>query len=148
MTTDVGGLEYRALDVRLLHPSNAGDARMLRGLAPLSRHQVWFGAFVTAENAGHMPRPMATRFKLRDVLGRTYRPVALRPGNAVAYRPRTVAPGDQSPGANTPAQRDLAAEGGLLLFRVPRAAYDAGPLELIVGSPGRSGASGELILSS
>jgi hypothetical protein len=148
VSTDVGGLEYRALDVRLLHPSNAGDARMLRGLSPAARGQVWFGAFLTARNTGHAPRPMATRFRLRDVRGRVYRPLALRPGNPVAYRARIVAPGEQSPGANTPAQRDLAAEGGLLLFRVPRTAYDAGPLELVVGAPGHAGASGELFLSS
>ena len=69
-------------------------------------------------------------------------------GTRFRYRPRTVAPGDQSPGANTPAQHDLAAEGGLLLFRVPRAAYDAGPLELVIAHPGHTGASGELFLSS
>jgi hypothetical protein len=145
VSADVGGLEYRALDVRLLDPSNAGDARMLRGQAPLARGQVWFGAFVTAENAGRAPRAMARRFTLRDVRGRVYWPVALPSGNPVAYRPLTIAPGDQSPGANTEAQRDLAAEGGLILFRVPRAAYDAGPLELLIHGPG---GTGELFLSS
>jgi hypothetical protein len=148
VVADVGGLEYRALDVRLLHPKNAGDARMLQGLAPKRPDQVWFGAFLTARNAGHFPRPMATQFTLRDIRGRSYRPVALRAGNPVAYRPRTVSPGFHSPGQNTPAQRDLAAEGGLVLFLVPRSAYDAGPLELVIQAPGNPRTSGELFLSS
>ena len=148
VVADVGGLEYSALDVRLLRPANDGDARMLAGLAPASRDQVWFGAFLTAKNPTRAPLPMATSFKLRDVSGRVYRPVALPAGNPVAYRAQTVAPGAQSPGADSPAQRDLAAEGGLVLFRVRRSAYEAGPLELVIEDPGGKGAAGELFLNS
>jgi hypothetical protein len=43
---------------------------------------------------------------------------------------------------------DVWAEGGLLLFRVPRAAYESGPLELSIGDRSHPGSSGELILSS
>jgi hypothetical protein len=53
---------------------------------------------------------------------------------------KRTAEADQGPGI-------VADVGGLVLFRVPRAAYDAGPLELIVEDPGRRGSSGELILS-
>jgi hypothetical protein len=148
VVADVGGLEYRALDVRLLRPANAGDARMLAGLAHVGSDQVWFGAFLTAQNPTRAPLPMATGFALRDVRGRVYRPVALPAGNPVAYSAQTVAPGAQSPGADTPAQRDLAAEGGLVLFRVPRSSYDAGPLELVIEDPGGAGAAGELFLNS
>lgn len=148
VVANVGGLQYRALDVRLLDPKNAGDARMLKGLSPARPDQVWFGAFLTAQNAGQAPLAMARQFTLRDVRGRVYRPVALRAGNPVAYSPQTVSPGDESPGEDSPAQRDLAAEGGLVLFLVPRSAYNAGPLELVIQDPRRPDASGELFLSS
>jgi hypothetical protein len=144
----VGGLDYRALDARVLHPSNAGDARVLAGLPHARSDQLWFGAFLTAQNPTRGPLPMATQFSLRDLRQRVFSPVKLQAGNAVAYHARTVPPGAQSPGPDTPAQRDLAAEGGLVLFLVPRSAYDAGPLELTIGDPGRPGSSGELFLSS
>ena len=144
----VGGLDYRALDARMLHPTNLGDRRMLRGAGSAGAGQVWFGAFLTAENPAREPLPMARRFALRDVFQRDHRPVPLAPGNPFAYRARTVAPGAQSPGVDAVAQRDLAAEGGLLLFRVPRSAYEAGPLELRIGDPAHPGEGGDLILGS
>lgn len=144
----VGGLDYRAPDVRLLDPADAGDARLIRRLAPVRPDQAWLGVFVTATNPAQRSLPMAERFVLRDQRNRGRPPVPLPPGEPFAYRPEMVAPGSVSPGTATRAQRDLAAEGGLLLFRVPRAAYDDGTLELRIADPVERGSSGDLILSS
>ena len=131
----VGGLDYRAPDVRLLDPADAGDARLLRGFAPVRPDEAWLGVFVTATNPAQRPLRMTDRFALRDMRNRDRPPVPLPPGEPFAYRPQMVAPSAVSPGTSTPAQRDLAAEGGLLLFRVPRAAYDDGTLELRIADP-------------
>jgi hypothetical protein len=132
----VRGVSYTSPGARLLDPRNRDDAELMRGAPAAARdpRRIWFGAFLLATNDGARPAAMARRVVLRDVTGRTYRPLALPSDNRYRYRPRTIAAGAQAPGPRSPAQADLAAGGGLLLFRIARSAYEEGPLELRLGA--------------
>jgi hypothetical protein len=134
-SVQVRGVSYTSPGARPLDPRNRHDAALMRG-APRARgrRRIWFGTFLLATNHGTRPAAMARRIVLRDESGHTYRPVALPAGNRYRYRPRTLAAGAQAPGPRSPAQSDLAAGGALLLYRIPRSAYEEGPLEVAVGA--------------
>jgi hypothetical protein len=134
-TLQAGGVAYTSPGARPLDRHNRVDAQLMKG-APAKRdpHRIWFGAFLVATNHGSRPARSARRIVLRDVTGRTYRPVALPASNPYAYRPQAIAPGAQAPAPTSPAQADLAANGEMLLFRIPRHAYEEGPLEVQVGA--------------
>jgi hypothetical protein len=140
----VGHVVYEEVQSRPLYPSDSVDAHLLAGLPQAARRtapdQLLFGAFIQLSSAGSVRARTAGRIDLRDALNRTYRPVTLPSSNPFAYRVRdvrgTIPRLDSAPGAN------LAAGGYLMVFRIPRTSYDAGPLELVVhpagGGPGRS----------
>ena len=134
-TLQAGGVTYTSPAARPLDPRNRVDAGLIKG-APQAGdpHRIWFGAFLVATNDGTRPAAMARRIVLRDLIGRTYRPVTLPRANRYAYRPRTLARGAQAPAPTSPAESNLAAGGELLLFRIPRSAYEEGPLEVQVGA--------------
>jgi hypothetical protein len=134
----VGGIVYTSPDARPLDPRKPQDVVLMRGArAPRKRAgDIWYGAFVVATNDGSTRAAMARDILLRDTSGHWYRPVALPAANRFRYRPRTVAPGEQVPSPRAPAEADLAAQGGLLLYRIPRAAYENGPLEIRLRAAG------------
>jgi hypothetical protein len=130
-----GGVTYTSPGARPLDPRHRLDARLMKGAPPAGDpHRIWFAAFLVAADDGSRPAAMARRVVLRDVAGRTYRPVTLPAANRYAYRPRTLAPGAQAPAPTSPAETDLAAGGEMLLFRIPRSAYEEGPLEVQIGA--------------
>ena len=134
-TLQAGGVTYTSPSARPLDPRNRVDAGVMKG-APTAGdpHRIWFAAFLVAANHGTRPATTARRIVLRDVAGRTYQPVTLPRANHYAYQPRTLAPGAQAPDPTSPAASTLAAGGGLLLFHIPRSAYEEGPLEVQVGA--------------
>jgi hypothetical protein len=135
-STQAGGVSYTSTGARPLDPRNRDDAALMEGAPTAARdpRRIWFATFLLATNDGTQPVSTARRIVLRDVTGHTYAPVALPSTNPYRYRPQTIAPGAQAPGVRSPAQSDLAAGGALLLFRIPRSAYEEGPLEVRVGA--------------
>jgi hypothetical protein len=135
----VGGLRYSVANAWILHPQRSVDARLAKGLPSIDRrlsgHQLLYAVFVGVTNTTDRSRPMASDIALRDTLNREYAPVPLGAENAYAYRPHVMAPKTRRPAPSSPAGRDLSAEGSMLVFRVPRQAYDGGPLELVVHDP-------------
>jgi hypothetical protein len=138
-TATVGGLDYAVTNAWLLDPKSSIDAEVARGLPAADRSlapdEALYAVFVGVTNATGRQLPMAAHVVLRDVMNRDYTPVALGAANQYAYRPGTMAPRSQQPAPGTPAAGDMSAEGLLLVFRIPRNAYDNGPLELLVHDP-------------
>jgi hypothetical protein len=134
-----GGLVYRSMGARALDPHNPVDREILRGIPairrPLPRGQEWFGVFLTVTNPGTSELPSSRRFALVDLDGRRFTPQAAPHDSRYAYRPADVAPGRQYPRVYSVPAQNLTAEGALLLFRIPRASYQAGTLTLLVGDP-------------
>lgn len=136
---EVGGLLYHATGSRTLDPRNPVDRQILRGIPavqkPLGRGQAWFGVFLTVTNPGHASAHATDRLRLVDVDGRHYAPQAIPGDRGYAYTAREVKPGRQDPRNDSPAQRTLAAQGGLVLFRIRRASYTDGSLGLLITPP-------------
>jgi hypothetical protein len=136
----VGGLHYAVNNAWPLNPRRAVDAQVARGLPAadrnLGRGEMLYAVFVGVTNETHERLPMATQVALRDVTNREYTPVRLGAHNRYAYRPRMMAAQTHRPGPWTPAGQDMSAEGLMLVFRIPRGAYENGPLELLVHDPG------------
>jgi hypothetical protein len=135
----VGGLHYTVTNAWVLDPQRRVDAQVARGLSAADRHlpadQVLYAVFVGVTNETGRRLPMARHIVLRSATNREYAPLALGAGNRYAYRPRTVAPQTHRPAPWTPAGQDLSAEGRMLVFRIPRRAYDDGSLELLIRDP-------------
>jgi hypothetical protein len=134
-----GGIEYEAMQGRPIRPGNAVDRRIVAGLPAGDRRAragtILFGAFFSVTNDSSRSLRTAGRIELRDVLGRVHRPLPLPVSNAYAYHARVVRPGTRLPAVGSPADDNLAATGLMLLFRIPVADYDAGPLELVIHDP-------------
>jgi hypothetical protein len=135
----VGGIDYEAMQGRPIHPQNAVDRRIVKGLSTADRRTpagtILFGAFFSVSNDSSRVLRTAGRIELRNELGRVYRPVALPASNPYAYRARAMRPGIRLPSVGSPADDDLAATGLMLLFRVPAADYEDGVLELVIHDP-------------
>jgi hypothetical protein len=138
-TVALGGLQYEAMLSRPVHPSHTVDAPIAAGLRSSDRRQgrgqMLFGAFIAVANDSLHGLPAARRIELRDDGGNVYRPLRLPASNPYAYAPRRVPPKTRIPGFGTPADRNLAATGRLLLFRIPAGAYEDGVLELVIHDP-------------
>lgn len=136
----VGGLHYAVNNAWILDPSRRVDMQIARGLPAADRNlgpkEVLFAVFVGVTNETNRQRPMATHIALRDVANRDYTPVRVGAGNRYAYRPLAMAPQTHRPAPWTPAGKDLVADGLMLVFRIPRGAYENGPLELLLRDPG------------
>jgi hypothetical protein len=143
-SVEVGDVRYEAMSGRPLHPHNAVDAQMIAGLPRADRHvrrdEVLYGAFVGVSNDTPTAKPAARDIELRDASNHTFRPTALPASNPYAYRLRDVPGRTRVPPRQSPAGSNLAAEGYVLVYRIPRSSYDAGPLELVVHDPLHRGA--------
>lgn len=135
----VGGLQYQAMDGRQLDPAGPVDAAILRGVPAAELRtppgQTLYGAFLSVSNDTPRPLRAASRVELTDESNRVYQPLPLPAGNPYAYTPRTIPPDATLPVFGTPAADNLAAEGYLVLFRVPTASVNAGGLELVIHDP-------------
>jgi hypothetical protein len=135
----VGGLHYSVNNAWVLHPRRDVEAGVAEGLPSSARrlgaHNLLYAVFVGVTNESGRRLLMASEFALRDTRNREFAPIRLRPRNAFAYRPRVMAPKTHRPAPWTAAGRDLAADGLMLVFRIPRRSYNDGPLELVVHDP-------------
>jgi hypothetical protein len=148
--TRIGGVEYEAMQGRPIHPGNPVDRAILAGLPERDRRvaagETLFGAFIATTNASATPVTTAGRIELRDEDGRVYRPLALPVSNPYAYSPRLLHPGTRIPALGSPADDNLAATGRLLVFRIPKQAYESSTLELVIHDPSQPHATASLII--
>ena len=135
----VGDLHYAVNNAWILDPHRRVDAEIARGLPAADRNlgpdELLFAVFVGVTNETERRLPMATHIALRDVTNHSYAPVPLGTDNRYAYRPGSIAPQSHQPLPTTPAGEDMSADGLMLVFRIPRRAYDDGPVELRVQDP-------------
>ena len=135
----VGGLQYQAMNGRQLDPAGPIDAAILRGLPAAERRtppgQMLYGVFLSVSNGTPRPLRSANRIELLDESNRVYQPLPLAAGDPYAYTPRLVPAGATIPVFGSPAADNLAAEGYLVLFRVPTASFNAGGLEIVIHDP-------------
>jgi hypothetical protein len=149
-SVEIGGVRYEAMSGRPLEPHDAVDAQLIAGLPAADRHvprgEVLYGAFLGASNDTATAKPAARDIELRDASNHDFRAVALPASNPYAYRLRNVPGRTRVPPTRSPAAENLAAEGYVVVFRIPRASYDAGPLELVIHDPLHRAATAELPL--
>jgi hypothetical protein len=132
------GLKYQVQISRELNPYSTEDAGYLTGI-PTSQLQpppgkVWFAVFMLVLNPSKKSEPVVSTFAMTDTQNNLYSPINLPAGNPYAYRPQTLAPGQQIPivdsaGYNSPTQ------AALILFSIPTSAYDNRPLTLTLTDP-------------
>jgi hypothetical protein len=135
----VGALTYQVQISRQLNPADPEDRAYLVGLDPADRtlapDESWFAVFVRVWNEGKQPAPAASEFKVTDTQDNVYRPVGFGLDNAFAYRPLTLAPGDQIPTPDTAAANNPSVNGALVLFKVKISSFEDRPLVLTITSP-------------
>jgi hypothetical protein len=133
----VGGLHYSIENAWLLDPGRSVEAGLTKGLRASGSGggRLLYGVFVGVTNETARPLRMASDIVLRDVDNRDYAPVPLPRDNRFAYRAGAMAPQTHRPPPSSPAGRYLDADGLLLAFRIPRSAYEAGSLELVLHDP-------------
>ena len=149
---EVGGLKYQVQISRQLNPNDNEDRSYLVGLPSGTSTQPpvgeeWFGVFMRVQNDGDRTGRATSDYTITDTQGNTFRPVALGPQNAFAYRPRTMVPGDLIPLPDSAAASDPI-QGSLILFKLRQDDLQNRPLTLKIGSgngPGQT-ASVELDL--
>jgi hypothetical protein len=139
-TAAIGGMEYQAMSGRPIDPANRIDREIIAGLPAHARRlghgEMLFGAFIAFTNASSHPLRSADRIELHYDSGRVYRPLPLPASNPYAYAPRVIRPRVRIPGAGSPAARNLAAGGRLLVFRIPAREYTSGgTFELVIHDP-------------
>jgi hypothetical protein len=141
--TQIGGVEYQAMNGRALNPASPVDRPMLAGLPVRYRRlrhgEMLYGAFIAFTNTSTRPVRSAPRMDLRVDDGPTYRPLPLSRANPYAYTARMIRPGTRIPAFGSPADRNLAAMGKLVLFRIPTAPYTNGAaFALVIHEGGRT----------
>jgi hypothetical protein len=135
----IGGVEYEAMQGRLLDPDNPVGRAIVAGLSSRDRRvaagQTLFGVLIASTNDSAARRRTADRIELRDEEGHVYRPLALPVTNPYAYSQRLLRPGVRIPALGSPADDNLAATGPVLVFRIPTQAYESEALELVIPRP-------------
>jgi hypothetical protein len=148
-TVSVGGVSYTAKNTYALGSSVPRRERQAlslpKDLGRAPSGDIWLATFVTAANESLRPLPAARRFALQDADGHVYAPVSLRGGAPLAYAATTIPAGQQVPLPDTPAAENVAGDGYMLLFRIPRASYQ-GPLSLRVFDPTHPQVSADFLL--
>jgi hypothetical protein len=134
-----GDLQYQVQMSRQLNPHLPEDQAYLVGVPgdqrQLANDEEWFGVFLRAFNRSDRPQQSAKTFYITDTTGKRYDATPLDGRvNVTMFRSWVLKPGDQLPVPGTPA-RELATQGGLILFKVPISAYDTRPLQFHIDSP-------------
>jgi hypothetical protein len=145
----VAGVTYRVQASRPL--DDVGDAATIRALPaslrrPSARDLV-YGVFITAANSSDRTLPLARRFELVDSNGRTFTPLPLGSTSAYRYPGGRLPPGGHAPASTSPPAENLAEQGYVLVFRVPRASALEG-LSLHIFDPTGTTAPGEILVQS
>lgn len=135
----VGGLRYSVTNAWILDPRRKVDAKVAAGVPARGAHELLYAVFVRVADDTARARPLTSDIALRDTRNREYEPERIAAANRYAYRPAVVTAGSHLPAADSPAARDLAAGGLMLVFRIPRRSYDDGPLQLVVHDPAHPG---------
>jgi hypothetical protein len=134
-----GGLTYQVQLSRELNPGLVEDHAYLHdlppGSTPPSRDQEWFGVWLRIENQTNRPIRSTSGFEITDTLGRTYKPIATRVGDELAYAPTRLAPQAIVPNRDSIAGRTGPLMGALLIFKLDNSAYQNRPLEFHILSP-------------
>ncbi len=156
---DVGGLTYQVQVSRPLNALDVEDQAYLKGLPPgtppLTPKESWFGVFLRVGNEEDVPARSVEDFQIHDTTyeeGRIcvpangcYQPVELDVrSNPFAYAATQVDPDELYPTTSSAAQEGVV-QGSILVFRMPYAAYDNRPLELVLSSSGQP-AEGTVVL--
>jgi hypothetical protein len=118
---DVGGLQYQVQISRQLNPRDTEDRAYFVGVPKpesLKPNETWFAVFVRVQNysASKVGHP-AQEFEISDTQGNRYKPVAIGPANAFAYRPSPIRPEGILPPADS-AARSAPIGGAMLLYRL------------------------------
>ena len=132
---NVGPLTYQVQISRQLNPDDIEDQTYLQGIRPfqakLAKGQTWFGVFLRVANETKQTHPAADDFVITDTQDDTYFPVPQAPQNHFSYQGGLVPPDGLIPPANSVASEGVI-QGSLVLFKLPVAALDNRPLELVV----------------
>ena len=135
---ETGGLQYQVQISRQLNPSDFEDRDYLVGLPAgtrLGKGEQYFAIFLRVFNREDEEARASRRFHMTDTTGKRYDPIAIDTRvNRVAFRPAIVGPADQLPLPGS-LGRENTTQGGLILFKIPVAAYDSRPLVFHIEPP-------------
>jgi len=142
-------LKYQVQVSRQLNPYSTEDGDYLSGIPAGGLYppagQLWFGVFLLVLNPTKHPEPAVSSFSLSDTQNDVYKPVALPAGNPYAYRPLTLAGGQQIPQVDSTAYYDDT-QASLLLFKINQSAYANRPLTLTLVDPENPAKTGTVTL--
>ncbi len=135
---DLDGLKYQVQVSRQMNPGSVDDRAYFAGIPEdqreLGEDEEWFGIWMRAENNTEEPQQLAEDFEIRDTQENVFRPIEYGPDNPFAYRPVVVQNNEDYPDPNS-AAGERSPQGALILFKIPRFAFDNRPLELIYVGP-------------
>ena len=138
---DISELQYQVQFSRQLNPSDPDDRIYLVGVPPMERElasdETWFAIFLRANNPSAEPQPTATDFHVLDSQDNEFEPVPIGPDNLFAWpldEPVLVPPGGVFPPPGSPADEGPVG-GAVMLFKIPIAALQFRPFELIIEGP-------------
>jgi hypothetical protein len=130
----VGGITYQVQESRQLNPYS-DDVEYFAGLKTaqsISSGDFWYGVFLWAKNQNKQAVDTANKFVLTDSAGNSYSPTTLNPSvNPFAWSSTSLAPDAIQPDPDSIAASGTT-DGGLILFKLPVAAYQNRPLTLHV----------------
>jgi hypothetical protein len=133
----IGHLEYNVYITRELNLQDVEDKGYYTGPeAPpgFALYGVWLTVCNPSDKVESPHWMASSRFTIQDTQGNNYHPIALPPDNVFAYRAHPL-----KHGACLPEPGSLAAagptNGALLIFKLPLAALENRPLDLIIESP-------------
>jgi hypothetical protein len=129
---ELGELLYNVQITRFLNPNNPEDEAYLRGQPTLPPTEDYLAVFMAVENEGDEPFQLPDEMTIADTRDNTYEPLHSNSVYALELGV-TVPPGDEVPAPDSPAASGPIS-GGMVLFRVDRAAAQNRPIELLIPS--------------
>jgi hypothetical protein len=127
--TDVvqDGVTYSVQSSRELDPIDPDDRAFLSGvprarLVSMTARDVLVGVFIDASDDGSRPHRAIARPEVISAEGQVFRPVPLPTVDPFAYRGARLAPGAQSPAADS-APAEGPEGGSVLVYRVPEETF-------------------------
>ncbi len=132
---DLAGLSYNVFITRELNIHDSEDMAYFHGPAPPPGY-AYYGVFVSVCNSNRSGPSFqsASGFRIVDTQKDSFYPTPLPASNVFAYQPAVV-----QPRGCIPPPGGLAAEGptggAMLLFKLPIAATENRPMDLIVEAP-------------
>jgi hypothetical protein len=135
LAIDIGGINYNVFITRQLNLKIAPDKAYYAG-PPAKPGNALYGIFLQACNISQdEDRTTTEDFVVEDNQGNEFKPIALEPDNAFAYRSVKLQGEECTPEAGSVAQLGPTA-GSMLLFDFPLQNTENRPLELVVKGGG------------